>query len=124
MTIRRLSVLQWFGFLAGGVTWFAAFLAGTGVSIAACNPASARWGIPHDMVELGLLVLAAAIVCAAEAAAVTVFRATRSVGEDDPPPHGRVHFFAIGAMLGNLVFFVIILLTGIATIVDRACQQA
>ena len=124
MTIRRLSVLQWFGFLAGGVTWFSAFLAGTGVSIATCNPASARWGIPHDTVELGLLVFAAAVVASAEAAAIAVFRATRNVEESDPPPQGRLHFFAIGAMLGNLVFLVIIVLTGVATIVDRACHQA
>jgi hypothetical protein len=124
VTIRRLSALQWFGFLAGGVIWFASFLAGTGVSIAVCNPASGRWGIPHDAVQLGLLSFAAACVCAAEAAAVVVFRATRAVQDADPPPPGRLHFFAVGAMVGNLVFFVIILLTGVATIVDRACHQA
>ena len=124
MTIRRLSVLQWFGFLAGGVIWFASFLAGVGVSVAACNPASARWGIPHDTVQLSLLFFAAVVVCSAEAAAIVVFRATRDVEESDPPPPGRLHFMAIGAMLGNLVFLVIILLTFIATIVDRACHQA
>ena len=124
MTIRRLSVLQWFGFLAGGAIWFASFLAGAGASIAGCNPASGRWGIPHDTVELSLLVFAAAVICAAEAAAIAVFRATREVEESDPPPSGRLHFFAIGAMLGNLLFLVIILLTGTATIVDRACHQA
>jgi len=55
---------------------------------------------------------------------VAVFRATLNVAEQDPPPQGRLHFFAIGAMLGNLVFLVIILLSGVATIVDRACHQA
>src|SRR5205807_689837 len=28
MSLRRLAFLQWFGFLAGGTIWFAAFLAG------------------------------------------------------------------------------------------------
>lgn len=124
MSLRRLAFLQWFGFLAGGTIWFAAFLAGIGTSVAVCNPASSRWGIPHHTVQTALLVFGGAVVLAAEAAAVAVFRATRNVTEQDPPPQGRLHFFAIGAMVGNLVFLVIILLSGIATIVDRACHQA
>jgi len=124
MSLRRLAFLQWFGLLAGGTVWFAAFLAGVGTSVAVCNPASARWGIPHDTVETALLAFGGAVVLAAEAAALAVFRATRNVGEQDPPPHGRLHFFAIGAMVGNLLFFVIILLSGIAAIVDRTCHQA
>jgi hypothetical protein len=35
-----------------------------------------------------------------------------------------MRFFAIGAMAGNLVFLMIILLTGIATIADPLCHQA
>ena len=124
MSLRRLAFLQWFGFLAGGTIWFAAFLAGIGTSVAVCNPVSSRWGIPHDTVQTALLAFGGAVVLAAEAAAVAVFRATRNVREQDPPPQGRLHFFAIGAMVGNLVFLVIILLSGIATIVDRACHQA
>jgi hypothetical protein len=124
MSLRRLAFLQWFGFLAGGTIWFAAFLAGIGTSVAVCNPASSRWGIPHDTVQTALLAFGGAVVLAAEAAAVAVFRATRNVTEQDPPPQGRLHFFAIGAVVGNLVFLVIILLSGIATIVDRACHQA
>ncbi len=124
MSLRRLAFLQWFGFLAGGTIWFALFLAGIGTSVAVCNPASSRWGIPHDTVQTALLGFSGAVVLAAEAAAVAVFRATRNVSEQDPPPQGRLHFFAIGAMVGNLVFLVIILLSGIATIVDRTCHQA
>jgi hypothetical protein len=124
MSLRRLSVLQWFGFLAGGTIWWASFLTGAGASIAACNPAGRDWGIPHDTVQLVLLVAAAAVVCAAQAAAIAVFRATRRIDEEDPPPEGRLHFFSIAAMLGNTVFLVVILLSGIATIVDRACHQA
>jgi hypothetical protein len=124
MTIRRLSQLQWFGFLAGGVIWWTTFLTGIGTTMAVCNPASGRWGIPHDTVQLALMAVAIAFILAAQAAAVTVFRATRSVGEEDPPPDGRLHLFSIGALLGNTLFLVIILLTEIAAVVDRTCHQA
>jgi hypothetical protein len=124
MSLRRLSVLQWFGFLAGGTFWWTTFLAGAGASVAACNPAGERWGIPHDTVQLVLMVVAALVICTAQAAAIKVFRATRSVDEEDPPPEGRLHFFSIAAMLGNTLFLGVVLLSGIATIVDRACHQA
>jgi hypothetical protein len=124
MTIRRLSQLQWFGFLAGGVIWWSTFLTGIGTTIAVCNPASGRWGIAHDTVQLALMAVAIACILAAQAAAVTVFRATRNVDEGDPPPEGRLHLFSIGALLGNTLFLVIILLTGISAVVDRACHQA
>jgi hypothetical protein len=124
MSIRRLSVLQWIGFLVGGPIWFAEFLAGIGASEAVCNPASGRWGIPHDAVQLALMSFAAVCVLVALAASAVVFRATYDVEEQDPPPQGRIHFFAAASIGGNVVFLVIILLTGIGTVVDRACHQA
>ena len=123
MTLRRLAFLQWVGILGGGSVWFASFLAGTGVSQAVCNPASGRWGIPHDTVELGITIFALVLIAAAEAVSIIVFRATRGVGEDDPPPHGRMHFFASAALVSNVIFFLVILLAGIATIVDRTCHS-
>ena len=54
MSIRRLSQLQWFGFLAGGIVWFAEFLAATGESQAQCNPGSGRWNLPHEQFHRGL----------------------------------------------------------------------
>ena len=122
MTLRRLELLQWFGFLAGGVTWFATFLAGWGVAVARCNPASARWGIPHDAVELALLAFAAAVLLAAEAAAILVFRATRELDDQADPPHARMRFFSIAAMAGNVLFLMVIALSVIATVVDRPCH--
>ena len=124
MTIRRLELLQWFGFLAGGTIWFTAFIVGIGASEAVCNPASRRWGIPHDTLQLALLAVAAVMVCCAEVAAVLVFRATREAEEQGAPPQARMKFFAIGAMAGNVVFLMIIVLTGLATVVDRLCHQA
>jgi hypothetical protein len=124
MSVRRLSRLQWFGFLAGGIVWTAEFLAGAGASSARCNPAGPRWDVPYDAVQLGLMLVGSFVVIAAGAAALVVFRATRDVEDGDPPPPGRIHLFATFALVGNLLFLVIILLTGIATIVDRTCQQA
>ena len=124
MSIRRLSQLQWFGFLAGGLVWFAEFLAGFGTSQARCNPGSGRWNVPHDAIELALMLFGVLVVGSALTASAIVFRETRTVDEEEPPPHGRIHFFATAALLGNVVFLVIILLTGIGTIVDRTCHQA
>jgi hypothetical protein len=122
--VKRLEFLQWFGFLVGGTTWFAVFLAGAGTSQAVCNPASGRWGIPHDTVEASLMAFGAAAVLAAEIASILVYRAVRRAEEQGPPPEARLKFFAVASMAGNLVFLMIILLTGIATIVDRTCHQA
>ena len=124
MSMRRLSLLQWIGFLVGGPVWFVEFLAGIGTSQAVCNPASGRWGIPHDAVQIGLMAFAAVCVLAALGASALVFRETYDVEEQDAPPPGRVHFFAAASLGGNVIFLMIILLTGIATIVDRTCHQA
>jgi hypothetical protein len=124
MSVRRLSVLQWLGIGGGGIVWITAFLAGAGVSQAACNPGSSRWGIPHDTVEITLTAVACTLIALAEVAAFLVFRATRDVGEQDPPPQGRLHFFASAALVANVVFFMVILLSGIATTADVLCQQS
>jgi hypothetical protein len=120
VSLRRLSQLQWFGLLAGAATWAVEFLAGIGASQARCNPGSGRWNLPHDAIELGLMLFAAVVVTASLAASTVVFRATREVEEQAEPPHGRIHFFSAAAIAGNLVFLVIILLTG----VDQTCHQA
>jgi hypothetical protein len=104
--------------------WFVSFLAGASVAIAACNPAGARWGIPYDTVQIALLCGAVLAIGAAEAAAVTVYRATRRVEEEGHPPEARMRFFAIGAIVGNVLFLVIIVLSVVATVVNRACVQA
>jgi hypothetical protein len=124
VTLRRLEFLQWFGFVVGGVMWFTLFVLGSGFSVAACNPAGRRWSLPYDTVQLALLAAGILALVAAEAASVLVFRATRHEEDDDPPPLARMRFFALGAMVGNVLFLMILVLSEVATIVDRACHQA
>jgi hypothetical protein len=45
-----------------------------------------------------------------------------SVGKDDPPPQGRLHFFATAALVANLLFLVVIVLSGIASTVGTLCR--
>jgi hypothetical protein len=122
VNVRRLELLQWFGFVAGGVLWFATFAAGSGVAVAACNPAVGHFA--YDTVQIALLCVAVVALAAAEAAAVLVFWATRRAGEEGPPPHARMRLFAIGAMTANLLFLIIVVLSVVATVVNRTCHQA
>lgn len=124
MTLRRLSQLQWVGFLAGGTVWYLEYLAGIAESQAKCNRASARWGLPHDAIQIGFGAFAGTIVLIALGASVVVFRETRHHEEYDAPPYGRMHFFSAAAIGGNVIFLMIIILTTIATVVDRTCHVA
>jgi hypothetical protein len=124
MTVRRLSMLQWVGFLLGGPAWFGEYLLATGLSQARCNPASGRWGIPHDAVQIALMAFAAVCVLVALVAAVLVFRETYDVEEQDAPPLGRVHFFSAASIGGNVIFLMIIVLSGVGTIFNTTCHQA
>jgi hypothetical protein len=124
MSLRRLSVAQWFGTLGAAAAVAGHFLAGAGLGVANCNPAGASWDLPYRSVQIGLVVAGGLVVLAAEACALYVFRATRGLDDEAPPPEGRMHFFATAAIAANLIFLMIIALNGLASIVDRTCQQA
>ncbi|HET8527546.1 MAG TPA: hypothetical protein VFL60_01450 [Gaiellaceae bacterium] len=124
MSLRRLSQLQWVGFLAGGTIWFLEYLAGIAESQAKCNVASSRWNLPHDAIQIGFGAFAGVIVLIALAASAVVFRETRHHEEYDAPPQGRLHFFSAAALGGNVIFLMIIILTTVATVVDRTCHVA
>ena len=124
MSLRRLSMLQWFGTLGAAAAMSGHLLAGAGFSQARCNPVGPRWDLPYRPVQLGLLVGGVVIVLASLACALYVFLATRGLEEDAPPPEGRMHFFATAALASNLIFLMIIALAGAATIADVACRQS
>jgi hypothetical protein len=124
VSIRRLSVLQWFGALAAAVVTGGTFLAGAGVTQAECNPGLDRFSIPHTAAQIALTVVGAVVTLLAEWAAFVVYRATQNVEEQDPPPEGRQHFFAAAALAANVIFLMIIVLTGVAALSVHLCRQA
>jgi hypothetical protein len=124
MTTRRLTVLQWLGLLVGAFTWAAVHVVGYGITEAHCSVGGARWGIGLDVWQATLMSVAALVVLAAEAAAVTVVVRTRGLDDSAAPPLGRVHFFGVAAAAANAIFLTIILLDGFAAIFDAACRQS
>ena len=124
MRIARAEILQWFGLFGAALIWTLQLVIGFGLTVARCGAAGVQWGIGLHTWEIVLMVIGAVVTLAAEAAALTVFLSTREVEEDGPPPLGRRHFFASAAALGNVLFLMIILLSGIGVIVHTPCQQA
>lgn len=122
----RLTVefLQWFGLGGAALTWAAQLVIGFGTSVARCSTGSVGFGLDLRTWELTTMATALALALTAEAAAVTVVARTRGTTYDDPPPDGRRHFFAVAAMVGNLLFVGAILLSGIAVLSHDACRQA
>ena len=118
------ELLQWFGLLAAGLAWTAQLVLGFGLSIAACSAGSARWGVHVHTWVIVLTAAGATIALLAEAAAVTVFLDARDTGEYGPPPWGRRHFLAVAAIVGNLLFFVAILLNGVGVLSHSSCVQS
>jgi hypothetical protein len=124
--VRRfltLELFQWYGLLGAGLVWATQHVLAYGLTEARCG-SGGHYFLPFDTLEVVFMAVAVALVLLAEAAAIAVFRETRSLEHDDPPPDGRRHFFAAGAMAGNLLFLVIILLTGIGIVANTPCHQS
>jgi hypothetical protein len=116
--------LQWFGLLGAALTWTLQLVIGFGVTIARCGAANAVLGVDVKAWEVTLLVTGVAFALLAEGAALTLLWQTRDVDYTEPPPEGRRHFFVVAAVLGNLLFLVIIVLSGVGAIVHEPCVPA
>ena len=123
MSVRKLEILQWFGLLGGALVWAAAHVLGYGLTEAECGAGGLHWGINNDVWQGALLVAAASFVLAAELAAITVLLATRRGSYESPPAPGRIRFFAIAAAAANVIFLMIIVLDGLAAILNVTCRQ-
>ena len=121
-TLRRPEFLQWFGLFGAGLVWTAQFVIGFGVTIADCGQAGSGWNIDVDTWQIVLMAIGIPLALLSEAAAVAIFLETRGLHHSDPPPWGRRHFFAAAAMLGNVLFIAIILLSGIGAIAATPCR--
>jgi hypothetical protein len=120
----RAEILQWFGLFGAFLVWVVQFVLGWGVSEARCGAVNFAWHVPYDAWQIGLMAVGVPIALAAELAAIAVFRETRDVEHDDGPPWGRRHFFAAAAIVGNVLFVLMILLSGLAAIYHGPCRAA
>jgi hypothetical protein len=122
--MRRLEVLQWFGLLAGAAAWGAAHVFGYGLSETSCNSGSAGWDVALHGWEGAVNGFAAAITLFAALASVSVIVLTRGASYEDDPPAGRIRFFAIAALIANVLFLVMVLLYAAGSIANDPCRQA
>jgi hypothetical protein len=123
MSLRKLEILQWVGLLLGALVWTVQHVVGFGVTEAACSRGGMHWGISIDAWEATLMAAGAGCVLVAGLAAAAVVVRTREESFEDAPPPGRVRFLAIAAITANVIFLVIILLDGFASIFNIACRQ-
>jgi predicted cobalt transporter CbtA len=124
MSRRRLEALQWYALFGGALAWTAEHVLGYFVSAGTCSAQVAHWGI-NGRLWLALLVATGlTAVLAAQASAVVVFRQTSGVDHDAPGPEGRLHFFAVAALVGNVLFLVLVALDGLGSIYHLPCVQS
>lgn len=133
-TLRQLSVVQWIGVVVAPLAWASQHVVGYGVGEARCSVAGAAWGISYDTWQLAIMAAAIVLILLSEAAAVTVFLETRDTNYGDGPPgdgrwdgavpYTRLHFFAITAMVANVLFLAIVLLDALGAIASTLCAQS
>jgi hypothetical protein len=125
MTTRRLEALQWLGLVAGGLAWAAQHVVGYGLTEAECNRVGARWDIANDPWQLALGTAAVLAILGAEAAAITVFLRTRDADYDGgSPPAARMQMLAIAAMVANVIFLWIVILSSLGAVAGPGCRGA
>ena len=122
--MRKLAVLQWVGIFVAPFAWVGQHLVGQAVGQISCSVANGQWGVSNDTWQIALMITAVLLIVASEAAAVAVYLGTRQADYQSPPPMGRLQLFAIAAMAANLIFLVIVVLDGIASVVDVSCRQS
>lgn len=119
MSRTRLEVLQWYALLGGALAWTVEHVLGYFFSDGGCAGHVAHAGLWGSL----LIGFGAVAVIAAQAAAVTVYRATSAAGHDAPGPEGRLHFFAVAALVGNVLFLMLIGLDA-GSLTHLPCTQA
>lgn len=122
--MRRVAVMQWIGLFVAPLAWWGQHLIGQAIAQAQCSVANTTWHVSNRAWQIGLLVGAGLLILASEAAAVAAYRRTDEEDYESPPPVGRIQLISVAAMTTNLIFLVIVLLDGIASIVDTQCRQS
>lgn len=122
MSRTRLELLQWFGLVAAPGAWAVHLVLGLYLAQARCE--ATHWSSGWSPAQITLTSAAALVALLAEAAALTVYLELRRTSGDAPGPPGRQYFFAVGGLVGNVLFLVAILMTGITVVATQACRQA
>jgi hypothetical protein len=120
MSRRRLELLQWYGLFGGALAWTTQHVVGYFASHAGCGHA----GLHPAVWQIGLGLGAAGAVLAAEAASFAVYRATSTVDHDAAGPLGRLRFFATAALLGNVLFLMIVILDAVGSVAELPCRSS
>jgi hypothetical protein len=123
MTRFRLELLQWYALFAGPWMWATQHVLMFGWTNAHCSVAITAWAVPAIWLNVLITAVCGSAVVAAEGAAYVVYRETTSVGAYAPGPYGRMKFFAQAALLGNVLFIVIVVLDATGAFY-HGCGQA
>jgi hypothetical protein len=121
VTPRRLEVLQWYALLGGALAWTVEHVLGYFVSAGACTAQVRSWSLDGRLWITVICALALAAVAAAQLAALVVYRQTSGAAKDAPGPVGRLQFFGVAALVGNVLFLVLVLLDWVGTVGHAAC---
>ena len=119
MSLRTLAILSWVGLFAGALVWAGQHVVGFGIGHAKCG--GSGFGINVDAWQAALMIAAVLAIAAAEAAAIAAYVGTNYTSYEADPPASRIRFFAIAAIPANLIFLMIVLLDGVASIFARGC---
>jgi hypothetical protein len=115
----RPGALVGFAVLGAPVAWAVQHVTGFGLTEAACGDGA--HGIALDTWTIVVTASAATVAVLAEAAAIAAFRATRDAGHE--PPGSRIHFLSIIAMTIAPLFLLMMLMSGIGSVVLANCRQ-
>jgi hypothetical protein len=132
-TLRQLSIVQWIGVVVAPLAWTGQHIVGYGVGQARCEVGVA-WNLGYDTWQLALTGVTVLLILVSEAAAILVFLATRETNYGDGPPgdgrwggrtpYARLHFFAVTAMVANVLFLTIVLMAGLLSTFAPLCVQS
>lgn len=123
MSRFRLELLQWYALFAGPWMWATQHVLEFGMTNAHCSLPVATWNVPAVWLNVLITAVCGTAVVAAEAAAFVVYRETSKVEGYAPGPYGRMKFFAQAALLGNVLFIVIVALDATGAFY-HGCGQA
>jgi heme/copper-type cytochrome/quinol oxidase subunit 2 len=113
---------MWFAILGAPIAWGLQFAIGYWITQGRCG--TTAWDLSLRTWAIVLTVVAAAVAVGAGLTALALFRRTREADKDDPPPFGRLHFFAIVGMAITPLFVAIIVMNGVGVSVLQGCHQS